>query len=201
MRHNLTSKSQVNASTLLQKPILSAKLNNDQVLFAADCCFKGHKAKSPNIATMSVEEKTFTTEPDGSCTKGYINPDVFPPRYSCPFTFFKHDNSIKEARSDQTLHPLEMTPKDLESTSVWTKLLYDFEQDSKALEHELPLENFDEIRPDNDEVLNLYLKSANKDDSESGTASEETHWTGWSRWHSLDGRFCWKSCKILNYDK
>jgi len=191
----------VNTSTLPKKPILSAKLNSDQELVATDCCLKGHKAKAPLIATMPVEEKTFTAETRENCTKGFIHPDVFPSRHICPFTFFKYDTSKTKARSKQTLHPLEMTPKDLESTSAWTKLPYDFEQDYKALEHELPLENFDEIRPESDKVLNLYLKSTNKDDSESGTVSEGTHWTGWSRWHSLDGKFRWKSCKIVNYNK
>eukprot|EP00210_Caulerpa_lentillifera_P008711 g8309.t1 len=166
-----------------------------------DCCNSSLQNDSLQNPGSHLEDNKTTTGVHESDTVGFINSDIFPPRRNYPFTFFKSNTIVIKENYDRGLHPLEITQKDLESTSEWTRLPYNIEKDSKALEHELPLELFDETTPDLDAVFNRFLHEANDNNNGSGIALEGNNWTGWSRLHALDGKFRWEKCTILAYDK
>ena len=139
---------------------------------------------------------------DEDFTKQIVDPHVFPPRAEHPFAVY--DVSLMADDTLERLHPLERMPKDTQLSDGWINMNYDEGHFSKKEEAEMPLEHFDEIRREHDEIARaaidrLRSQKDQKGDTEGPSGVEAI--CAYSRCYDLQPRFRWEECEVLEFDR
>ena len=157
------------------------------------------KSREVNEPEQTAEEKREDTY--AQIETGYTNPDIFPPRRTHPFVFYKLH--LSSSPKSDVLHSLELLPDDASSTQGWISVEYDDDCLCKGVENDPPLDVFDEIVPESDR----YAQNAIQQLTEASLKSTDSptfdrgEIRAYSRRYDLKPRFRWEHCRVTEYDR